>query len=350
MLINLKIINFRSIKKLELNFDWKINNIVWKNWAWKTNVLQAISYLFWENTFNLNNDNIISFWENNLYLEWIFLDKNSIEQKISFSYSKIENKKLVLLNWKKVTKKLLEENLIKVSSFYPITMNLFYLWPKYRRDFLDNILNNCFLEYKELTKNYEIILKNRNKILKNINIWESRVEDIKFWDEKFIFYSEKIYKFRLILIEFLSQRINKNNIFFKEINNISIKYISKTDLKDIKTSIKDYLEKNLQRDIILWKTQIWPHVDDFDILINNTPLIDFASRGETKSIIMNLKNFEIEFIKEHTWKDPILLIDDLSSELDENHINLFINETTNFQSFYTSILPINKEKINTFLL
>lgn len=350
MLINLKIINFRSIKKLELNFDWKINNIVGKNWAWKTNVLQAISYLFWENTLNLNSDNIISFWENNLYLEWTFLDKNSIEQKISFSYSKDDNKKLVLLNWKKVTKKILNENIIKVSSFYPITMNLFYLWPKYRRDFLDNILNNCFLEYKDLIKNYEIILKNRNKILKNINIWESKIEDIKFWDDKFIFYCEKIYNYRLLIISFLSSRIWKNNIFFQGENIISIKYISKTDLKNISKSIKEYLEKNLSRDIILWKTQIWPHVDDFDILINDISLVNFASRGETKSIIMNLKNFEIEFIKEYTWKKPILLIDDLSSELDENHINLFIEESRNYQSFYTSILPINKEKINTFLL
>lgn len=350
MLQSCKIINFRSIQNLNLNFDDKINNIVWKNWAWKTNVLQAISYLFGENTFNLKNENIVSFWENNLFIEWIFIDKIWIEQKLSLSYSKSENKKLILLNWKKVTKKNLDEVSLKVCSFYPITMNLFYLWPKYRRDFLDDILKNCFLEYKDLLKNYETILKSRNKILKNINIWESQVWEIKFWDEKFIFLAEKIYKYRNLIIDDFSKKIWENNIFLKWENNIELKYLTKTNLEDISWSIKQYLDKNLSRDIILWKTQIWPHVDDFDILINDISLVDYASRGETKSIIMTLKKFEIEFIKKHTWKNPILLIDDLSSELDDEHVKLFMEENNNFQSFFTSILPINNQNLNTITI
>lgn len=350
MLQSCKIINFRSINNLSLNFDDKINNIVWKNWAWKTNVLQAISYLFGENTFNLKNENIVSFWENNLFIEWIFIDWSWIEQKLSLSYSKNDNKKLILLNWKKVTKKVLENIILKVCSFYPITMNLFYLWPKYRRDFLDDILKNCFLEYKDLLKNYETILKSRNKILKNINIWESQIWEIKFWDEKFIFLAEKIYKYRMLIIDDFSSKIWENSIFLKWENNIKLKYLTKTNLENISWSIKQYLDKNLSRDIILWKTQIWPHVDDFDILINEIPLVDYASRWETKSIIMTLKKFEIEFIKKHTWKNPILLIDDLSSELDDEHIKLFMEENNIFQSFFTSILPINKEKITTITI
>ena len=79
------------------------------------------------------------------------------------------------------------------------------------------------------------------------------------------------------------------------------------------------LDKNLERDIILWKTHIWPHIDDFEIVINNKSLIDFASRWEIKSVLISLKLLEIEYIKNISQKHPIVLIDDFNSEIDENH-------------------------------
>ncbi|MDP5039069.1 MAG: hypothetical protein NWP80_01325 [Candidatus Gracilibacteria bacterium] len=225
-------------------------------------------------------------------------------------------------------------------------MNLFYLGPKYRREFLDNILKNCFLEYQDLLKKYEIILKSRNKLLKNINLGLSKIDEINFWDNNFILLSEKIYKYRIDLINFLKENISENKIFFQNNNvEVSFDYISKTNLGDILGSIKQYLDKNLQRDILIGKTQIGPHIDDFDILINGQKIINFASRGETKSIIMNLKKIEMDYIKLKTLKNPILLIDDLSSELDEKHINSFMKKTNKYQTFLTSILPLNIEEL-----
>lgn len=346
MLHKIKITNFRSIQTMDLYFE-KTNNIIGKNWAWKTNILQAISYLFENNVSNLKIDEILKIWEKYLCIEWIFINNHWLENKILFSYDCELNKKQILLNGKKVTKKILHENILKISYFSPISMNLFYLGPKYRREFIDSILKNTCPSYDKLLHDYEKILKNRNKVLKNIAEQKSTLDEITFWDNEFIKYSKKIYEERSQINNYLKENIKDNtNIFQNKIEHISFLYITKVDIKNIEKSIRDYLEKNLQRDIILWKTHIWPHVDDFDILIDNKSIVNYASRWEIKSIIINLKLLEIHYIKEITGNFPIVLIDDLSSELDYEHSQLILEKLTNLQIIFTSILALNKEKNN----
>lgn len=350
MLKRIKILNFKWIKEKEILFTENFNVIVWNNWCWKTNILQAISHIFFDDFSWNNKKNLVYSWENNLYLEWDFLLKDT-QNTIWVSFDLSLNKQNILLNKKKQTKKVLFENLLKVCHFLPIDMNLFYLWPKYRRDFLDNILKNSFLEYSKLLSEYEKVLKNRNKILKNILEWNSKKDEIYFWNDKFIILSKQILIFRLDLVKFFSENIIKNfEIFSWKINKIEFIYNSKIDLDNIETSIKDYLEKNFDRDIILWKTHIWPHIDDFDILIDGTSIIDYASRWEMKSIIICLKLLELSYINEKTWKKTIFLIDDLSSELDENHIKFLLDKIANIQTIITSISEINWLKANYIYL
>lgn len=345
MLKKIKILNFRSIENMDLYFE-KNNNIIWKNWAWKTNILQAICYLFLNNNSNFSTDDILKIWQENIYIEWLFTQGN-LENKLTFSYDKSLDKKIITLNWKKATKKILYENILKISYFSPTEMNLFYLWPKNRRDFLDNILKNIFLDYEKLLKDYEKVVKNRNKVLKNIFEEKSKKEEINFWNEEFIKLAKKIYEYRIPLNNFIEENIkNKTNIFQNKVKEIKYKYITKVDLDNIENCIRQYLEKNFERDIILARTHIWPHIDDFDITIDERNLLNFASRWEIKSIIISLKLSEINYIKKTTWKTPILLIDDLASELDEEHSSLILNELENLQIIYTSILALNKQNNN----
>jgi len=347
MLKRIKIINFRSIGNMDLYFDEKINNIIWKNWVWKTNIIESISFVFLNNFLNLKIDELLKISENNIFLEAEFINENWINSTITFSYDQNLNKKIITLNWKKTSKAIIKNNVLKVCNFYPIIMNLFYLWPKYRRDFLDEILNNTFNDYEKILSNYDKVLKSRNKLLKNIAENKSNRDDIKFWDQEFIKFASLIYKYKLDLVNFIESEIIKSkNIFLNKINKIEFIYKTKTDLKNIENSIKNYLEKNLERDIILWKTHIWPHIDDFDILIDKKEIINFASRWEIKSIILNLKLLEIEYVKKNTLKTPILLIDDFTSELDEEHSDLLLNNIDFLQTIITSIKPINKDNLN----
>lgn len=115
----------------------------------------------------MNLEEVIQEGKEYLYLDVEFENQYGF-QKLIFSYEKSTQKKNILLNGKKVTKKVLFEHIPKLVGFYPITMNLFYLGPKFRRDFLDEILTTCYSEYGSFLSQYETILKSRNKLLKNI--------------------------------------------------------------------------------------------------------------------------------------------------------------------------------------
>jgi len=334
MIKELRLINFRNFSELKLNSLNKENFIIWENWKWKTNILEAISLLSNNSVTWLGLNELIKKWEDYFFIEYI----NEQWNKISYSYIKEWKKKIFLLNNSKITKKKFNSISNKSVIFSPIIMNMMYLSPNLRRDFLDNILKSSFENYDKLLLNYKKIIKHRNKTLKSINEWKASKEDIIFWDNKFINDATEIYKYRFKIINFLKESINSTLEYFSwKINKIELIYETKVNEENIYQDIKNYLEKNIDRDIILWKTPIWPHVDDFNILIDWFTLSHFASRWETKSIILWLKLLEWIFIEKMTSKKPILLIDDLLSELDEKHKKMLIKKIEYYQTFITSI-------------
>lgn len=224
-------------------------------------------------------------------------------------------------------------------------MNIIYLWPSLRRNFIDQILLSSFSDYSSILSNYKKILKNRNMVLKNIRENKSNKNEITFWDQKLINESIKIYNYRFKLIDFFVTHMNKSKEYFLwKVDNIEFFYKTKVQKNNIENDMKDYLEKNIDRDIILWKTHIWPHIDDFNILVDKKEIINYASRWEIKSIIIWLKLLETAFIEKFSNKKPILLIDDLLSELDEIHKKLLINKMNYYQTFITSINLTNITK------
>jgi DNA replication and repair protein RecF len=350
MIKELKLVNFRNFDELKLDSLNNENFIIWENGKWKTNILEAIS-LLWNNSITwLSLDELIKKWKNYFFIEYTTDDW----KKISFSYSKDINnscfpkiKKVFILNGNKITKKKFDSLTYKCVIFSPIIMNIIYLSPSLRRDFLDNLLKNSFEWYEKLLIKYRKIVKHRNKILKSIKDWKCKKEEISFWDEKFIELATEIYRYRFKIINFLKISIDSTKEYFSwKINTIEFIYISKVSENNIKKDLKKYLNKNLDRDIMLWKTPIWPHIDDFEIIIDSYPLSHFASRWETKSIILWLKLLEWIFIEKMTWIKPILLIDDLLSELDKNHKNMLLKKIKYYQTFISSIRkPENKNII-----
>lgn len=346
MFKSLKLRNFRNFENKDFFFGGEKNFILWNNWVWKTNILEAISLIYGRNILNNEISNLIKKDQNYAYIE---IEKD--DQKFSISFDMLTNSKNLLVNWKKTTKKKFDELLEKVIIFKPMDMNMMYLSPSFRRDFIDDILSNSFTQYNKINKDYKNILRNRNKLLKNIREWKTTKKDLVFWDEALIKSASLIYSYRNKLNTFFSEKIKiiEELLNLKE-NNIKYEYITKVDLNNIESSIRDYLNKNIDRDIIIWNTHIWPHLDDFGIIIDSFPLINFASRGETKSAILWLKIIEAKFIEENTNKETIFLIDDLFSELDEIHEELLLNEIYNKQVIITSIKWVeNKDTWNNII-
>jgi len=348
MIKKLKLVNFRNFQNWEFFFSEDKNYIIGENWKWKTNILEALSLLSWNSINKISFENLVSFSKNFFHIEI----ENQIWNNLSIFYDKENNKKKYAINKKSTSKKKFEEISLKSVIFSPSTMNLFFLWPSLRRDFLDQILLSSYTEYDKILKNYKKSLLNRNKVLKSIAEKKSSTWEINFWNNDFIKNAVLVYEYRQKIISFLKENTkNLINSFSWKIEKIEFNYISKINfvgsagLQTLQKDIKNYLEENLQKEIILKTTNIWPHRDDFELIINNNiNLVDFASRWEIKTIILGLKNLEIQFIEKNTARKPILIIDDLLSELDEKHKNLFINSINWYQTFISWIkLEIEKK-------
>lgn len=343
MITELKLVNFRNFSDKVINNFQMENFIIWENGKWKTNILEALSILWNNSITKLNLEDMVKKWEDYFFIE----AKDENGNKYSFYYSKDEKKRSYMVNNKKTIKKKFVEKSHSCVIFSPIMMNMMYLSPSLRRDFIDEALKSSYSEYDSLLKEYKKIIRSRNSTLKAINENKASLEDLKFWDEKFVKNAIEIYSYRYKFVNFLEESIiNTKEYFSWKIENISFEYISKVDKNNVESSLRDYLEKNLDRDIIIWRTAIWPHVDDFEVRLDNINLVSFASRWETKSVIIYLKLLEWIFIEKKNSKKPILIIDDLLSELDQSHKDMLLNKITYYQTFISNI---NEEK-NTFYI
>lgn len=342
MITELRLVNFRNFEQLKLNSLEKENFIVWENGRWKTNILESISLLSNNSITWLSFDELVKKWEDYFFVEYLSDNWN----KVSFSYTKEKKKKQYMLNNKKITKKKFNQVTNKCVIFSPIIMNMMYLSPSLRRDFLDDLLKSSFEKYEKIMIDYKKIIKHRNKTLKSIADWKCSKDEINFWNEKFVEVAVLMYKYRFKIVNFLKSSIENTKEFFSgKIENIEFVYKTKVSEENAWQDIKDYLIKNMDRDIILWRTAIWPHVDDFDILVDWNQLSHFASRWETKSMILWLKLLEWIFIEKMTEKRPILLIDDLLSELDDSHKNMLLKKIEYYQTFISSIIQAEDKNI-----
>lgn len=351
MITKIVLQNFKNHENLKLDF-WHTNILVWENWSWKTWILEAIYFV---NNFCspiwVANPNLINTKENNFLIK-LNIEKDDYEHEIKITADWESRRIRLFIDNKQVTKKELDNKLrIKTVFFSLIEMNLIYLGPSLRRDFLDEIVASSYPEFKDIKSNYQKILKNRNKLLKNIDEWKSDKSELSFWNNSFIKASEDYYKYRLKFIEYIENNSDTIKKLMENKYDFSFKYQTKINLKNISKSISDYLEKNVDRDIIMGKTMIWPHLDDFifevdrDWKTHNSDY--FLSRWENKTILLGLKFLQIKYLKELFPDYKIItLLDDFFAELDKKHINTVLDILSDEQSFLTAqFLPIESDKI-----
>lgn len=333
MITQLKLINFRNFENKVLEFSGEKNFVIWENGKWKTNILEAISLLANSSLSHIEFDNLVKRWE-----EYFFIECNYNNATLSLSYDKEKKQKKYQINGKSTTRKKFLEESYRCCIFSPIMMNMMYLSPSLRRDFIDQILINSFPEYQDILKEYKKVVKHRNKLLKHL--WESWSDssELDFWDEKFATLATEVYNYRFKIINFFKENIESSKEYFTDkVDHISFEYITKIDADSPKSSIMNYLKENRGRDIIIGKTPIWPHSDDFDVVVDAVSLTQFASRWETKSVILWLKLLETVFTEKKTNKKPVLVIDDLLSELDTLHKEMYTKKIKYYQAIISSI-------------
>lgn len=345
LITNLKIKNFRNYEELNLNFDKKINIFYGNNAQGKTNIIEAIFLCAIGKSFRTSKDKeLIKFNENFLNIE-INYEKSDRNGKIKID---ISEKKEIFLNGIK-SKKLSELiGKINVVLFTPDDINILKEGPKMRRRFLDIMISQLRPNYIYCLNMYQKTLEQRNMYLKQIKFENKNQEMLDIWDLKLSEYGEKIYSYRK---EFIEKIKNKINIIHKKITNnneeIKIEYIS-----DFSTKEKFYssLKQNKNIDIMRGATTKGIHKDDFNIYLNDKNVSVYGSQGQNRTAILSLKMSELQVIKDEINENPILLLDDFMSELDEERRNNFLNNIGDTQVFVTctDILKLNNTESDIF--
>jgi len=364
LLKSLVLRNFRNYSDLELEFPGSLNLIVGDNAQGKTNLLEAIYFLSTAKSHRTRMDNeLIKHGEDWFYLKGIFESQLSSTTSIGFrSWVEISNT-LLGLKRVKINGKLQQKssNLIGQTSvviFSPESLALVKGGPADRRKFLDIFISHINPTYLRLLQNYQLALKQRNELLKQIREKRATGDLLVPWDRQLLEIGMKIMEMRADIITKLTCKARERHEELTEANEqLDIVYqrsfqprLAKQDL-GLNDDAPGYLNRELwfegynhalhearNLDILKGTTSIGPHRDDLIIYVNNFEARRFSSQGQHRTLALSLKLAEIDLIISETEELPIILLDDVASELDFKRATFLFNllDTLNAQVFVTA--------------
>lgn len=323
---NLNLKNFRNYNKLDISFNDKLNIIIGNNAQGKTNILEAIYYLSITKPISINNDkSIIMRDKDGTSISTVVVDKDS-SNKLTVNVT--SNGKKLLINSNEIKKHSDFIGKLKVILFTPDSLGIIKEGPGNRRRFLNIEISQLYVRYINILNEFNVILKQRNEYLKIIREGNYNKEYMNILNEKFISLSIDIYKYRKKFIDLLNRYIGS---IFKDISSyegLSLRYITNIDLSDMNNIEKVLMEKidaGFNREVVYGSTLIGPHRDDFSFILEDNDLLLYGSQGQLKMAVLALKLAEIEVFKDICGENPVILLDDLFSELDINKRNKVIN-------------------------
>lgn len=341
----LQLRDYRNYPELFVEFSKNTNVFIGDNAQGKTNILESIYYCSIGKSHRTNKDKeLISWSKNEAYIQ-SYIARERLDKKIEIKIFK-EGKKGININKIKVNK--ISELLgnFNVVMFSPEDLKIVKESPSYRRKFLD-------IELCKLSRMYYYNLVQYNKVLEEKNIL------LRKWNEKNIgileIYNEQLSKFGSEIIKQRKNYIDKLNSIGKHIHKkisngteqIEFKYI--TSVKNINEAENQLLlnfKKNMERDIEKRISSEGPHRDDFQVLINNIDAKSFGSQGQQRTAVLTIKFASLEIIKEIIGEYPVLLLDDVLSELDSKRQEYILNSIKNIQTIITCT---GIEEINNLL-
>lgn len=326
--------NYRSYKDDTLVFDDKLNILVGDNAQGKTNVIEAIFFLVIGKSFRTNKEKeVITFGQDGGYIKGEFSRKfRDVEIEMFFDISHKKTIKIDKIPIKRIGELLGFANAV---FFSPEELKLVKDSPQERRRFMDIDISQTSKRYFYLIGRYDKVLANRNKLLKSSQNIEEIKETIDIWDRALADLAEKIFSERKNFIEKLSPYAALAHEYItggKE--KLELKYISTFD-ENYKENMIKALQKDLDKDFKNGFTGKGIHRDDIDIYLNGVEVKNFGSQGQQRTAALSLKLAELEIIKSRTGEYPILLLDDVLSELDAFRRKRLLKFTSKTQTIIT---------------
>ena len=322
---NIKLTNFRNHTKYVLNCEDMTSLIIGENGSGKTSVLEAIYIATRGKSFRATDQDILKRGKQYYRIELNY----SSGEDIIVTYD--GNHKLFNITDKK-NKRLPKKNKYPVVLFLPSDLNLINNSPSGRCDYFNRFFNELDDNYNNNLLKYDKALKQRNELLKNQNI---KQESLFSWNLLLAKYGTKIYQARKKYIEEINQKLTQVYQSISQ-NHDHVEIIYKSEIKNENSYLKT-LEENFQKDLYINHTNFGVHRDDYIFNFNQKLANGSASRGEIRSIILALKFIEANLILKTQNQKPIILLDDVFSELDQTRRECLINNFKDNQVIITSV-------------
>jgi len=352
----LKLTNFRNYTDFEQEFNTLKTIIIGPNAQGKTNILEAINILATSVSDRADRDSNLVSWNNEYALIFADIQTKDDSLNIALQINSSGRRKLKING---VAKRAPQADLL--GNFFCVMFSCEDLYlikgsPSVRRSWLDSILFQLDIKYHKALQDYQKSVTQKNALLKNsygTGISRKALKDqLDIWNEQIINFGSEILIKRLDFVEEIKvvarefqKNISKGNEELDLIYESTVTDAT-SNIDQMKTLFKNALEESFEKEIARGQSVIGPHRDDLTFLINGREAKSFASQGQQRSIVLALKLSELKVIENRKGEIPVLLLDDVFAELDENRQDFLLhNLPPNIQTFLTTthISDIQKE-------
>ncbi len=328
---SLELADFRNYNSLHIDFSKGTNILYGDNAQGKTNILEAIYLSATTKSHKGSKDkDIVNFKKEESHIR-TYLEKDGIDVRVDMHLRKNKTKGIAI-DGQKIKKAAELLGLLNVVFFSPEDLSIIKNGPAERRRFVDMELCQLDQFYLYNLNHYNKIVNQRNKLLKDMYFNPSLRETLNIWDSQLVSFGSKIIERRQLFIEQL------NDIIYDIHRKLS------GDREELKVTyepdvlIEDY-EKSLamcqDKDVKLKQTTVGPHRDDFCFMIKDVDIRKFGSQGQQRTAALSLKLSEIELVKKIANENPVLLLDDVLSELDSHRQNYLLSTIGEIQTIIT---------------
>jgi DNA replication and repair protein RecF len=326
---NVSVQHVRVHKKYSLDVSPNVTLITGTNGSGKTSLIEALYIALQGTSFKGSDNDVLE-----RGASWYRIDvrdNDGVVRTVKFDPSRPSGKKQFVIDGK-TNYRLLDKFKHPIVLFEPDDLRLLSGSPTRRRQFIDRFVSQLDPQYATSLRRYERALRQRNALLKQ----NAATDSLFAWDVSLSEYGAYVIMQRTKFVQELNERLNSVYVSIAHTDDVvGVKYSCGTH-ENIGQRLLAELHQSAERDKLLGYTSIGPHRHDLLFEFNNSPALTVASRGEVRSVVLALKFLEVAIIESITNKNPVILLDDVFSELDEERQNYLIDLTKKNQIIITS--------------
>ena len=333
-----KLENFRNYKSCEIKLAPGLNVFRGNNAQGKTNFLESVYLSSIGKSPKTNKEKDLIKWGSNFAKIYVKSKKKFYDQTIELVLNEQTNKTIKIngIGIKRMGDLIGE---MPVVYFAPDEIGLIKDGPADRRRFMDIDISQLNKSYFYNLLRYDKILNERNKLLKQSKTLDALHDTIDLWDTQLSDVASKIIFQRLWFLDKIKEPakvVHHNITSGKEELNVKYQGINLKTVQEIRNKIYQSYKTNLKKDFEFGYTTIGPHRDDIEITINNIDIRNFGSQGQQRLATLSLKVAELVLFEQELGEKPVLLLDDVLSELDTKRCQNFLKEIENYQTILTT--------------